>query len=201
MQAWLLVTLCLITVLGLVGNTLSIPILWSEPMFNTCNCMLAVLAVLDNMALVGVVGIILSEVLSFKSLADEQKPVLNYVFLAWTLIVTFSYNCSCFCTVALAYERHYALTKPLKYLVEVQRRQKPTKRVAKLMIPTVMLALITCSVPPLLMKKVEMIRGNTTEVFYEDNPNMVPIVAMVDLLLAQISPILLLSFFNFGILR
>ena len=104
---------------GLLGNTLGIPLLFK--IGNIFNVSLACLAIVDNLVIV----------LDFiqEPIEAMSQDVLVPQKLAYAIFRESAFASSLLITAALAYERHYAISKPIEYHTEISPPgRKPWKR-------------------------------------------------------------------------
>ena len=120
----------IICLVGLAGNTISIPVLMSKAMDSVFNRLLVFLAIFDNLYLL-------------LSLADCFRRHLGTVLIhkyAYGLALYGLHNavmtCSIYMTVVLAFERHLAVSKPIEYHNAVHS-EKRWVRLTRYVLPVV----------------------------------------------------------------
>ncbi len=129
------VTNALICLVGLAGNSLSIPVLCSRAMDSVFNRLLVFLAIFDNVYLL-------------LSLADCFRRHLGTVLVhkyAFGPVLYGLHNaimtCSIYMTVVLAFERYLAVSKPIEYHNTVNSGKRWV-RLARYVLPVLLLAVV-----------------------------------------------------------
>eukprot|EP00093_Oithona_nana_P011486 11486.XXX_567098_570577_1 [CDS] Oithona nana genome sequencing. len=197
---------------GLIGNFLSIVILSKPDMYNSFNQLLIALSTMDS------VFIILAIIdYSFSRAFQWSSQVFTYLFpyLIYPLN-SITFCASIFTTVALAFERHTAVCRPIHYR-NVTATNSVRRRTLCYVVPVLLMALIL-NVPKFLEAQFTWtpIEANGTilndsQVEYQigyqttelrDDPNYIQFyINWTRLITTGLIPMGALIYFNFGIFR
>jgi len=212
------VLLTSIGIVGLIGNILSIIVLSKPDMYNSFNNLLIALSTLDSIFII--LAIIDYAIFrAFRWSAPIAQTLFQYTFpFVIYPLNNISFCASIFTTVAMAYERHTAVCKPIHYR-NVTAKYSVKRRTACYVIPVLLIAIIL-NVPKWMETKYKWtpVESNSTnlteseaEIEYKmefeiselrDNPNYIHYyVNWTRLLTTGLIPMVMLIYFNFGIFR
>ena len=123
--------------IGLIGNSIAIPLLFSKQLDNIFNRVLVCLAVTDNLF---ILTTILESIRRYVVTTSFQQ--MAFIYFLYQL-QNISLMCSNNITVVLAIERYIAVTRPIEYHINVTSSgASPWRRVLKYLIPTVTFSIL-----------------------------------------------------------
>jgi len=212
-------------IIGLIGNTLSIVILSKPDMYNSFNNLLITLSTMDS---VFIVLAIFDYSVSRAFKWSTKLFVYAFPYIIYPLNQV-SFCASIFTTVAMAYERHCAVCKPIHYR-NVTTRYSVKRRTLSYIIPVVLLSIIL-NIPKFMETKfewtaihkhpngteIESLAESTTANYsaavidykielgvtaLRDDPDYIRYyINWTRLITTGIIPVALLIYFNYGIFR
>ena len=208
----------MIGVLGIVSNTIAIPILCSREMKNIFNCLLTSLAVFDNLLIMCQMSEARRKMTnSYMYLKDGYNEAHEHAFVFFLYqFHSFVLCSSMYITISLAIERYRAVCNPVEYHINTQGTNPWKKMIISYVLPVVLLSSLF-SIP----KSFEVKMGAYTQNIYQNNTltgtrnisiavpsdlrkNKIYVIAWVNvakLIVHGIIPFVSLTFLNYRIYR
>ena len=206
----------LIGVVGIISNTIAIPILCSREMKNIFNCLLMTLAVFDNLLLMCQMSEARRKMAnSYMYLEGAYNEAHEHAFVFFLYqFHSFVLCASLYLTISLAIERYRAVCNPVKYHINTQGTNPWKKMIISYALPVVVFSLLF-SMP----KFFEVKMGGYSQNIYQDNiltgtrnisiavpsdlrKNKVYVIAWINvakLIVHGIIPFVSLTILNYGI--
>ena len=124
----------MIGVVGIISNTIAIPILCSREMKNIFNCLLMTLAVFDNLLLMCQMSEARRKMAnSYMYLEGAYNEAHEHAFVFFLYqFHSFVLSASLYLTISLAIERYRAVCKPVEYHINTQGYPKVIEILSKI---------------------------------------------------------------------
>ena len=152
---------CLISCLGVAGNTISIFLLLGRKLKNSFNQLLAVLAIFD---LIYICTMMLDSIINL-GLENDLLIMLKPYFLH--PLNSISMMCSIYMTIGVAMERYTAVYHPMEYNRRQQDTTSKTHYIITFLSPLIILAILF-NIPKFFESEVKHYQeGNTTKLYWD----------------------------------
>ncbi|TRY61496.1 hypothetical protein TCAL_05718 [Tigriopus californicus] len=126
-----------IGLMGLIGNCIALPILYSKLVSSIFNKMLVFLTIFDN---IFIICCVLESIRKYIFTSNAQQ--LIFIYLLYQL-QNIALTCSIYATVVLAVERYIAVSRPVEYHIMVNTSgSSPWRRVLAYMVPITLFGIL-----------------------------------------------------------